>query len=411
MRKSTPYLRVAICGAAVALLALVGSGSSSFAPLQPNFKFYFGNLHSHTSFSDGSGTPREAYRYARETGELDFLAITEHNHKAAGPTSGDRADGKLIATDPTLYPRLITDANEATEDGQFVAIFAQEFSTISKGNHTNAFMARKVINTANGNYRTVFTDGWMNDFGVEVIQLNHPWDGKNANGKKQRPADVGTNIDTNYGFNTFPSRAAFLAALDGRATLIEVVNGPGLTDPEEDQVYFGTVKPAFYVAYLNLGLHLAPTANQDNHYRTWGTLTEARTVVLARELTRSAILQAMKERRVYATEDKDLKILFTVNGQPMGSILPRLQGGAAQIRVGASDQDEPASRYRVTIFYDTGPGGPQAQQIAVRDLNNNATVTVTHAPVGGRGYYFVVVTSTSDANEGYSAWTAPIWFE
>ena len=24
---------------------------------------YFGNLHSHTSFSDGSGTPQEAYTY------------------------------------------------------------------------------------------------------------------------------------------------------------------------------------------------------------------------------------------------------------------------------------------------------------------------------------------------------------
>jgi len=188
MRKSTPYhlLRLVVCAAAVVLSTLVGSGASSFAPPQPNFKFYFGNLHSHTSYSDGSGTPREAYSYARDTGDLDFLAISEHNHKAAGPTSGDRADGKLIATDPLLYPRLIIDANEATDDGHFVAIFAQEFSTISKGNHTNAFMARKVIDTANGNYRTVFTDGWMDDFGVEVMQLNHPWDGKNANGKKIR---------------------------------------------------------------------------------------------------------------------------------------------------------------------------------------------------------------------------------
>jgi hypothetical protein len=77
--------------------------------------------------------------------------------------------------------------------------------------------------------------------------------------------------------------------------MIEVVNGPGLTNPKDDQVLFGTLKPAFYYAYLNLGLHLAPTGDQDNHYRTWGTLTETRTVVIAPKLTRSEILKAIKQ--------------------------------------------------------------------------------------------------------------------
>ena len=42
---------------------------------------FFGNLHSHTSYSDGSGTPTDAYLHARDVAGLDFLAITEHNHK------------------------------------------------------------------------------------------------------------------------------------------------------------------------------------------------------------------------------------------------------------------------------------------------------------------------------------------
>ncbi len=375
-------------------------------------RFYFGNFHAHTSYSDGSGTPKEAYKYARETGDLDFLAITEHNHAAAGPTSGDRKDDLLIATDPSLYPKLISDANAANEDNKFVAIYGQEFSTISKGNHSNAFMANKVIRTPNGEYEKVFTNDWMTDFGVEVIQLNHPWDGKDTNKKKMSAKAVGTSVDTNYGFNRFSSRAAFVKALDGRATMIEVVNGPGLTNPEDDQVLFGTVKPAFYYAYLNLGLHLAPTGDQDNHYRTWGTLTETRTVVIAPKLTRSEILKAMKARRVYATEDKDLQVLFKVNGRPMGSINPSLaSGGIATISVSIKDKDEPDSAYRVAIFYDPGPGGPEATQVKVLNVNNNASGEFDHTPTAGKGYYFLVVTSTRDANEGYSAWTAPIWFE
>src|SRR5262245_38755338 len=54
---------------------------------------YFGNLHSHTSYSDGSGIPEDAYTHARDVAKVDFLAITEHNHSQAGQ----------IADDPQLY--------------------------------------------------------------------------------------------------------------------------------------------------------------------------------------------------------------------------------------------------------------------------------------------------------------------
>jgi len=61
-------------------------------------KVYFGLMHSHTSFSDGEGTPDEAYTMAKEAG-LNFFAITEHNHNQA---IGD--DG-IFLTD-TLYREL-----------------------------------------------------------------------------------------------------------------------------------------------------------------------------------------------------------------------------------------------------------------------------------------------------------------
>src|SRR5215510_163157 len=65
---------------------------------------FFGNLHSHTSYSDGSGTPDEAYQHAREVAHLDFLAITDHNHaRCEEKVSADRKDGVMIATSPNLY--------------------------------------------------------------------------------------------------------------------------------------------------------------------------------------------------------------------------------------------------------------------------------------------------------------------
>src|SRR5437773_6976888 len=99
---------------------------------------FFGNLHSHTSYSDGSGTPTQAYTQARDTAKLDFLAITEHNHRLCeSGASPDRADGVMIATSPELYTgpnnnALIPTAGRFNNDGQFVALYGQEFSSISK---------------------------------------------------------------------------------------------------------------------------------------------------------------------------------------------------------------------------------------------------------------------------------------
>lgn len=277
-------------------------------------------------------------------------------------------------------------------------------------------MANKVIRTQNGDYRRVFTDQWMQEHGVEVIQLNHPWEGKRRSNSRRylSLSDLGTEEDGNYGFDQFPSLTAFRRALDGRAFLIEVINGPALRNAEEEhgEILFGDVEPNWYITYLNMGLHLAPSGDQDNHYRTWGTINENRTVILARELTRSALLEAMKERRVYASEDKDLKVTFTVNGHIMGSIRPPMPAaGLARVRVTVSDEDEPDSRYRVQLFYDRAPGGPLATVVLTRTISNNGTATFNHTPFNRKGYYFVVITGLQGANKDFQAWTAPVWFE
>src|SRR5688572_22423696 len=115
----------------------------ALAAQQP--QVFFGNLHSHSKYSDGSGTPEEAYVHARDVANLDFLAITEHSHKAAeGSGEPDGATLVHIARDATLYtgPRadaLIPTAKRLSQDGQFVALYGQEWSSISKGNHVNVF--------------------------------------------------------------------------------------------------------------------------------------------------------------------------------------------------------------------------------------------------------------------------------
>jgi len=112
------------------------------------YKVYFGSLHSHTSYSDGSGTPAEAFAYARDVGKLDFMAVTEHNHAGAEAGAKERRDGLMIATQPNLYngsdqASLLSAARSATVDGKFVALIGQEYSTISKATTSTSSISRR----------------------------------------------------------------------------------------------------------------------------------------------------------------------------------------------------------------------------------------------------------------------------
>ena len=299
---------------------------------------FFGNLHSHTSYSDGSSVPEAAYTHARDVARVDFLAITEHNHP--------QAQGRL-RTDPTLYngphsASLRSAAQRFTEAGRFVALYGQEFSTIGSGNHGNVFEVPALIDPAdvpNGDWSRLLTS-WIpahrDDDGREaLILLNHPSISDSDN-------------DVEYGRDDFAGFDAWRDALDARAELINIVNGPS----HQPTFNPGSASEGEFRRYLNLGFHLAPTADQDNHLENWGNAADTRTGVIATELTRAAILEALRERRVYATEDRNLRIIGRVNGQLMGTRITGAQlpaNGAAlrseERRVGKECKSQCRSRW------------------------------------------------------------------
>lgn len=84
--------------------------------------FLRGNLHAHSSRSDGDKTPREVYAWYREHGYA-FLALTDHNKRV----------------DPTQF--------RAEERPGFVILPGEEVSTIAAGLpvHVNALCARRGI--------------------------------------------------------------------------------------------------------------------------------------------------------------------------------------------------------------------------------------------------------------------------
>lgn len=374
---------------------------------------YFGNLHSHTSYSDGSGTPAEAYAMARAAG-LDFFAITEHNHRHAEDGAKSRKDGKLIATDPQLYSgkpsSLIETADRLNKPGEFVTLYGQEISTISSGNHMNLFQVGEVVDDMaihNGNVPELLS--WMaahpDSFGMTpLLQFNHP------NNPSNSPKD--------YGRDDF-APADWVRSVDPFVELIEVLNAPALTKGEG---FRAEAREGYYLEYLNLGFHLAPSVGQDNHWKNWGLSTDARIGVVADSLTRESLMTALRARHAFASDDKNLKVIFRSGESLAGDIIaPPAQGATLPLTVEITDPDEPDATYRIEVLTDH-PGGDRARQ-PVNSYsiagNTNGRFPLDGIAFDGAGQFVLLKILQSSAEQGDSEhhesedrlWTAPIWYE
>ena len=62
------------------------------------------------------------------------------------------------------------------------------------------------------------------------------------------------------------------------------------------------------------------TLDHDNDTTTFLRTTPARLVVLAPALTPADLLDALRQRHFYASDDWNAEATFTLNNQPMGSI-------------------------------------------------------------------------------------------
>ncbi len=353
---------------------------------------FFGNLHSHSSYSDGAGKPAEAFKYARTKAKVEFLALTDHNHmiKDAALYTGPKAAAVIPA------------AAKATVDGNFAAIPGQEFSTISLGNHVNVFDIGQVIPVPNGDFKGLvrFLEANKDTTGQPpIVQFNHPLECNNK-----------CTESNEYGADDFGSRAEWVAQMGRFVRLVEILNGSPQSgaapkSAEED-----------FLRILNLGFRVGPTGDQDNHKKKWGNSTPVRTAVLTDQLTKPKVLEALRQRHVYATEDPDLRAIFRVNGHLMGDVIaPPAVGQELAIEFTLHDADEPNAHYEVEVWSDDdGPGGKEASIVETVKVDGDTAVPkkIEDVTFKGKGQYiFFRVRQTMEEQEADTAWTAPVWFD
>lgn len=355
-------------------------GSSFLGPVD-DLKPYRGDLHAHTAFSDGEGWPTDAYQAAKSTG-LDFFAVTDHAEQLAVPYS--TREGCLSPTLPrceatplptaTEYQQTGLAAQAASDDG-FVALRGFEWSSPVEG-HVNVLgteLYTDVVQTGPAPMTPFYA--WLSNPQLapeRVAAFNHPGDA---------PA----------GFDAFLHNPI----ADERMGLIEAFTG--------DEAYTEAVLEA-----LDAGWNLAVIGTSDGHTSSeWTDPGLGRTVVLAPELDRPTLLDALAQGRTIATLGSDLDARVSV-----GSTIP-------------GERLDPGDQETLYLDYHVKDGG--GQTFSRIDVLGPEGWSKTKAPIGvseTNGFFSVPLdalgtTATGDRYLVLRAWqgttpvlmTSPIWIE
>ena len=340
------------------------------------YNLYFGQLHAHTNISDGAGSVTEAFQHASQVENLDFLAVTDHSN-SFDDESDSRVDLGVDLTNVSDEWKQGHEAAAAVTGKDFVGLYGFEMTWSDGFGHINTFNTPGFESRSNSEFgnKSGSTEGYQNyydklvEVGSSLSQFNHP----------------GTT------FGDFQDFAFYDPQVDQRITLIEVGNGEGAIGSSG---YFPSYE--YYTRALDKGWHVAPTNNQDNHKGNWGDSNTARSVVLASDLTEKGIYDAIRNYRVYATEDNDLSIRYDLNGNAMGSILSKQD--AVEITAQISDPTDTADM-KVEVIVN---GGLVLDSQTLTDGKDTVTFTFDS---NDYSYYYLRVTQ-ADQN---IAVTAPVW--
>ena len=368
------------------------SKSWSFIVGESKFTLLFGQLHSHTGeYSDGSGTLQSALEHIEglpEEAKVDFVAFTDHSNyfdTADAPNPEEALYDLSLATPDsrakwTAYKDAMAQFNTA-HAGDILALPGFEMTWSGGPGHMNTFVTEGIVSRNNKTLNEKSADAGMRAYyelltreeGAEgITQLNHP----------------GTT------FGNFTDFAYWNPQADSRVYLVEVGNGEG-------PIHGGGYYPSYeqYTLALDKGWHVAPTNNQDNHKGKWGNANNGRDVILAESFTEEAIYDAIRSYRVYATEDKNLEILYTVNELPMGTMIENVPE-TLEFDVSLMDPDSDDSITCVELIVNSGKVAytwDNAQELASGHL------TATLEPA--YSYYYLRVTQADKD----IAVTAPVW--
>ncbi|TGE22697.1 T9SS type A sorting domain-containing protein [Hymenobacter metallicola] len=345
-------------------------------------RFFFGNLHAHSAFSDGNqdagssgaSTPLQDFQFADASLHSDFLGIAEHNHSQAGMQRPNYAIG-------------LQQADQAT-NADFVALYGMEWGVISGGGHALVYGVNELLGWEPGNYDVYVP---RSDYNALFRQIN------------KRPGAFATLAHPQSGDYNNLATGAFRAVADSAVVGTVLRSGPATSTNVTYSNPSSSSYESTFTALLAKGYHVGITLDHDNHNTTFNRTTQGRLVIVAPSLTKEALLTALRQRSFYASDDWNAEVTYTVGGQPMGSIFTAPVAPAIALSV--NDVDGEAIR-SITLMKGT-PGSGQVAQ-ALTSVAGTTALTFSDAALatGSTAYYYAIILE----QDGDRIVTSPIWY-
>lgn len=333
---------------------------------------YFGDLHTHSKFSNDcierekmEITPDMAFEYAKNVKGLDFMAVTDHHQ----PWDIER--NKIGEAN---WGVLLDAVEKHNENGRFVAFPGFEFRC-TRGD--TAVILNEIVDYHEIDKQEMqdIRGLWQHMDGVDYITIPHFHNpGSLDNGEWFKCPY--TNVET----------------------VLEIYSCHG--SYESDQVLerhipevksFRNDRHGKY--FLNQGYHYGFVCNSDGHKGNPGS--NGLTAVYAKELTRDAVIEAIRNRHVYGTTNARIRLLFTINGQLMGSILPITE--KKKIYISAKGE-------RPFKAVDLIKNGELFKRFKPYDIEFETEITIAEQEPSN---WYVRVTQL----DNHIAYSSPIWFE
>ncbi|HSR49515.1 MAG TPA: CehA/McbA family metallohydrolase [Acidobacteriota bacterium] len=355
---------------------------------------YFGDPHMHSVLSDGkTAWPDQLLELAREDLRLDFAVVSDH--------------AEMGLLQPGEHAELQLTSRAYDQPGRFVALSGWEWTAGVMAGHRVAVFRDDGI-------RPLSADRPEGDSIEELyrhlqdhdVVLSPHHTGNATWGRWNPSARHDETLEPNFEIASWHGRFEFYG------------------NPHEGR---RQVPGHQYQDALRLGRHVGVMAASDTHHLTPGE--GGLTAVLASDLSREAIFDALRQRRNYATTGAGIVLEFTLDGHPMGAIVDqegrsgalkmsvRVQGTAAVDRVeivrnlidsyaAVRIEQDPHSAEGVFVLYQ--PHRPQEIDRLPAADTSSLTFTVRDPhPEAGETSYYVRVTQV----DGHQAWSSPIWIK
>lgn len=349
---------------------------------------YFGDLHSHTVFSDGKyGWPDQLLWLSRQKLGIDVTVISDH------------AEMGLLQR--SEFDELVLMAKVFSEEGRYLDYPGFEWTAPVESGH-----------------RILIFPGWTG----RTLSSALP-EGNSIEKLYAFAREYGAIVSAHHSGQATWGRWNPGAAWSLREEPdFEVASWHGrfeyYNNPHEGR---RQVPGHQYQDVLRIGRHAGVLGSSDTHFLSPGE--GGLTGIWADSMTRGSVFSALASRHVYATTGARMGLQFHINGQLMGSEMKcdtglvldvAVQGTAVidhiEIIKNVGDAyalirlTQPAgSKGGVFLLYD--PARPQSGTNMSAEDMSVVHFSVREAPVHGPASYYVRVTQV----DGQQAWSSPIW--